>query len=74
MFGNKVTKIISIEGMHCAHCSKRVEEALKNIKEVKSVKVNLEEKNAEVILKTDIANETLKAAVEDIGFEVTGVE
>ena len=57
MFGNKITKIISIEGMHCAHCVKRIEEALKDLKEVKSVKVNLEDKNAEVVLKADVENE-----------------
>ena len=74
MFGNKITKIISIEGMHCAHCVKRIEEALKDLKEVKSVKVNLEDKNAEVVLKADVENEILKAAIEDIGFEVTGIQ
>ena len=74
MFGNKITKIISIEGMHCEHCSKRVEGALKDLKEVKSVKVNLEDKNAEVVLKADVENEILKAAVEDIGFEVVNIK
>ena len=74
MFGNKITKIIFIEGMSCGHCSKRVEEALKSVKGVKAVSVNLEEKKAEVVLKTDVDNETLKAAVEDVGFEVTNIE
>lgn len=74
MFGNKITKIISIEGMHCEHCSKRVEEALKSVKGVKSIKVNIEAKNAEVALKYDIENDILKSAIEDIGFEVTDVQ
>ena len=74
MFGNKITKIISIEGMHCEHCSKRVEEALKSVKGVKNVKVNIEAKNAEVILKEDIENHILKSVIEDIGFEVTDVQ
>ena len=45
MFGNKIMKTIFIEGMSCGHCSKRVEEALKSVKGVKSVEVSLEEAN-----------------------------
>ena len=55
MFGNKkIKKNIKIEGMSCMHCAKKVENGLKEIKEVKSVNVNLEEKNAEVILKQEV--------------------
>lgn len=74
MFGNKITKTIFIEGMSCGHCSKRVEEALKSVKGVKSVQVNLEAKNAVVVLKTDVENEILKSAVEDAGFEVVDIK
>lgn len=74
MFGSKITKIIFIEGMSCGHCSKRVEEALKSVKGVKSVSISLEEKKADVVLKTDVDNETLKAAVEGVGFEVNNIE
>ena len=72
MFGSKVTKTIFIEGMSCGHCSKRVEKALKAVKGVKTVSVSLEEKKAEVVLKTDIPDDILKAAVEDVGFKVVG--
>ena len=74
MFGNKITKTIFIEGMSCGHCSKRVEEALKSVKGVKSVQVNLEAKNAVVTLKTDMDNESLKVAVEAVGFEVVDIK
>lgn len=70
MFGNKITKTIFIEGMSCGGCAKRVEEALKSVKGVKSVSVSLEKKKAEIILKNDVDNETLKSALENIGFEV----
>jgi len=70
MFGNKITKTIFIEGMHCEHCSKRVEDTLKSIDGVKSVSVSLEDKKAEIVLKKDISNEILITAVEEIGFEV----
>ena len=74
MFGSKMTKTIYIEGMSCGHCSKRVEAALKSVNGVKSVKVSLEEKKADVVLKNDIDNEVLKNAVEDVGFEVVNVQ
>lgn len=74
MFGNKITKTIFIEGMSCGHCSKRVEDALKAVNGVKSASVYLEDKKAEVVLKEAVPDETLKTAVEDIGFEVTNVE
>lgn len=71
MFGNKkIKKNIKIEGMSCMHCAKKVENGLKEIKEVKSVNVNLEEKNAEVILKQEIENDILKKKIEDLGYEV----
>ena len=44
------------------------------MKGVKAVTAILEEKKAEVTLKSDISNEILKTAVEDVGFEVTNVE
>lgn len=74
MFGNKITKTIFINGMSCGHCSKRVEEALKSVNGVKSVKVSLEEKKADIILKNDIDNDVLKNAVEEVGFEVVNVK
>lgn len=71
MFGNKkIKKNIKIEGMSCMHCAKKVENGLKEIKEVKSVNVKLEEKNAEVILKQEVENDILKKKIEDLGYEV----
>ena len=74
MFGNKITKTIFINGMSCGHCSKRVESALKAVNGVKSVSVSLEDKKAEVILKSEVENEILKKTIEDIGFKVTNIE
>ena len=74
MFGSKITKIILIEGMSCGHCSKRVEEALKSVKGVKNVSILLEEKKAEVILKTEVDNDVLKQAIEDIGFSAIDIK
>lgn len=74
MFGSKITKTIFIEGMSCGGCAKRVEEALRLVKGVKSVSVSLEEKKAEVVFKKEIDKGILKVAVEDVGFEVTNIE
>lgn len=70
MIGNKITKTIYIEGMHCAHCSRKVEETLKQIKGVKSVNVNLENKSAQIISKFEIEDKEIENAIKDIGFEV----
>ena len=71
MFGKeKIVKILNVEGMSCMHCVKKVETALNVVKGVKSVKVNLENKTAEVTLKEDIDIEILKKVVEDAGYEV----
>jgi len=74
MFGNKITKIIFIDGMSCGHCSKRVEDALKGVKGVKSVNVSLEEKKAEVVLKNDVSDEELRNVVEEAGFNVMDIK
>ena len=73
MFGNKITKTILIEGMHCGHCSKRIEEVLKAMNGVKSVLVSLENKKAEVVLKEMIEDDVLQEAIEEIGFEVVEI-
>ncbi len=70
MFGEKITKTISVEGMHCMHCAKKVEDALEKIKEVKSAKVILEEKKVEVTLKSEVDDKILKDAIEELGYSV----
>ena len=73
MFGEKITKTISIDGMHCMHCAKKIEDTLKGIKEVKSVKVILEDKKAEIILKSEIDDKVLKEIIENLGYTVLEV-
>ncbi len=51
-----------------------VEEALKGICGVKSVKVDLEGKNAVVELAHPVEDEKFKAAVDEAGYEVVGIE
>jgi len=70
--GNKITKTIKIEGMSCGHCAKKVENALKEVKEVKSVKVDLEKKEAVIVLKQEVDNNILKTTIEELGYQVIG--
>lgn len=70
---NKITKSISIEGMSCVHCVKKVEKALKEKKEIKSVSVSLEKKKAEVDFKEEVGNEVLKSWIEDLGYQVVKI-
>lgn len=72
--GEKITKIIEIEGMSCEHCSKKVEIALMDLKEVKSVKVSLEDKRAKIVLKKEIENDILKNLIEDLGYKVINIK
>ena len=74
MEDNIMKKIITVEGMHCAHCQATVENALGALEGVKSAKVDLDKKTATVILSADVADETLVKAVTDAGFEPQGVE
>lgn len=65
-------KIIEINGMHCVKCAAKVENALNSIEGV-SAKVNLAKKVAVCTVKTDVADDTLKNAVDSLGFEVVSI-
>lgn len=67
-------KKITIEGMACAHCSARVEQALAALDGVASVTVDLEGKAALVTLAKDISDASLSAAIVDAGYTVTKIE
>lgn len=70
---NTMTKVISIEGMMCNHCTRTVQKALEAVEGVKAVTMSLEQKNATVELASDVADEVLTKAVVDAGYEVKGV-
>lgn len=65
-------KKIFIEGMSCQHCVGAVNEALNSLEGAKDIVVSLEEKCA--TLNYDGEEAKLKDAIEDIGFEVVGIE
>lgn len=67
---NTMTKVISIEGMMCNHCTGTVQKALEAVEGVKAVTMSLEQKNATVELASDVSDEVLTKAVVDAGYEV----
>ena len=60
--------------MSCMHCAAKVEKALASVSGVTDAKVDLVNKKAVVKLKKDIDNATLKATVEDLGYNVTDIK
>lgn len=69
----KMTKVMTIEGMMCGHCTGRVQKALEEITGVSAVTMSLEDKTATVELAGDVTDETLTAAVAEAGYEVKGI-
>lgn len=65
--------IIGVEGMSCGHCSARVEKALNSLDGV-TASVELDNKRAVVECDAGVGDEALRAAVEDAGYEVTGIK
>ena len=67
-----IEKTLQIKGMSCPHCSARVEKVLNAIDGVEA-KVDLESNSAKIKLTKDVSDETMKVAVDSIGYEVVGV-
>ncbi len=67
------TKVF-IEGMTCNHCANHVEEALKEIGGIQSVKVDLKGKFAIIESAKPVDDASIKAAVEDAGYELVRIE
>ncbi len=65
-------KTIAIEGMHCQHCVKAVNDALAAVPGVEAVEVSLEKKQA-TVKGQSLDAAALQAAVEDTGFDVISV-
>ncbi|WP_066684821.1 heavy-metal-associated domain-containing protein [Christensenella intestinihominis] len=66
-------KIMKIEGMTCGHCAQRVESLLNEMENV-SASVYLEQDAADIEAGEGVTDETLRAVVENAGFQVTSIE
>lgn len=65
---------ISVEGMTCGGCTKRVEESLSEIEGVKNILVSLKENKAFLEAPDNVKESLLKYKVKEAGYEATKVE
>lgn len=72
---NDMTKTftVTVEGMSCGHCTARVQKALEALEGVQGVEMSLEEKTAVLTVQDGISEESIRSAVEEAGYEVTGI-
>ncbi len=71
--GANMTKVITVEGMMCGHCTGRVQKVLEAVEGVASVEMSLENKTATVELSAEVADEVLKDVITEAGYEVVGI-
>ena len=57
----------------CGHCTGRVETALKGIEGVKVIETSVDKKHA-IVEVENVSDELLTEAIEDVGYDVTGIE
>lgn len=68
----EMTKVISVDGMMCAHCQAHVQKALAAVDGVSAVDVSLENKEAAVTLSKEVGDQVLMDAVTEAGYTPTG--
>ncbi|KXS42902.1 MAG: heavy metal transport/detoxification protein [Halanaerobium sp.] len=66
---NKMKKTIIIEGMSCEHCEMHTKKELEKIDGVISAEADADQGQAVVEMEKEIAEDKLKAAVEEAGYE-----
>ena len=69
-----MTKVMTIEGMMCNHCTGRVQQVLSELEGVRAVEMSLEDKTATVTLSADVAEQVLVDTVTSAGYRVVSVE
>lgn len=68
-----MTVSIQIDGMHCDGCVRSVEKAAASVEGVSNLVVDLESGRLTADVREPGLVEKLKGAVEDCGFDVTGI-
>ena len=69
-----MTKTLKVEGMMCEHCEARVRKALEKLDGVEAAVADHNKGTAVVTLRSDVADDLLKKAVEDQDYTVLGIE
>lgn len=70
MFSKNFEKEIIVEGMHCGHCAKKVEDTLSKINGIKKVVADFNSGKVKIVSKTEIDSEALVTAVESLGYKI----
>ena len=70
---NDMQKVIEIKGMMCGHCEAHVKKALEALDGIASAEASHEKGTAVVQLSGSVDDAALKKAVEEEGYEVTGI-
>ena len=67
-------KTLKIEGMMCGHCEAAVKKALEALDGVEAAEVSHEKGTAVVSMSADVADDTLKEAVEAQDYKVNSIQ
>lgn len=62
--------ILNVEGMVCTGCEKRVENSLKEIKNVKEVTANHENNKVTIKMEDEADIKEIKNRIDELGFEI----
>lgn len=63
--------ILTIDGMHCDGCARRIENSLKTLENIQQLNVSYEDKKAIIVCNKELAD-TIKNRIDDLGFQVVG--
>ena len=68
-------KKLLVDGMSCMNCVRHLKEALQeDIKGVEVIDVSLENKCALVEVNDNVSDDMIKAVIDDLGYELKGIE
>lgn len=70
MFKKKIKTVVTIEGMHCAHCAGAVTDALKKLDNIGKVRVSLGKMQALITSDVKLDHKKIKKAIEELDFKV----
>lgn len=68
-------KKLLVDGMSCMNCVRHLKEALQeDIKGLEVIDVSLENKCAVVEVNDNVSDDMIKAVIDDLGYELKGIE
>lgn len=68
-------KKLLVDGMSCMNCVRHLKEALReDIKGLEVIDVSLENKCALVEVNDNVSDEMIKEVIDDLGYELKGIE